>query len=68
MNLESPLNIKIDQTKDEDIQKAKAWITNKTRPDTTYSSYDCQNYLKQLNRLVIYDGILYRKFFFDHTG
>ena len=67
MNLESPLNIKIDQTKDEDIQKAKAWITNKTRPDTTYSSCDCQNYLKQLNRLVIYDGILYRKFF-DHTG
>ena len=61
MNLESkmtPLNIEREQTKDVDIQKAIAWIKNKTRPDTTYSSYDCQKYHKQLNRLVVDDGIL----------
>ena len=70
INLESkltPVNIARDQTKDVDIQKAIAKIKNKTGPDTTYSSYDCQKYHKQLNRLVIDDGILHRKFF-DQTG
>ena len=69
-NLESkltPLNIEREQTEDVDIQKAIAWIKNKTRPDASYSSYDSQKYHKQLNRLVIDDGILYRKIF-DHTG
>ena len=70
INLESkltPVNIARDQTKDVDIQKAIPWIKNKTRPDTTKSSYNCQKYHKQLNRLVFADGILYRKFF-DRTG
>ena len=70
MNLESkltPLNLEREQMKDLDIQKAIVWIKEKIRPDTTYSSYDCQKYHKQLNRLIVDYGIRYRKSF-DHTG
>ena len=68
MNLESQLtslNIEGEQLKDVDIQKAISWTKKKSKRDTTYSSCGCQKYHKQLNRLVIDDGILYRKSY-DH--
>jgi hypothetical protein len=61
-------NMLLEQAKDEYIITVKDWIEKKiTKPDVTYKHFELRKYAKQLPRLTIVDGILYRKFF-DDTG
>ena len=62
-----PLDLKLEQEKDPDIQEVKNWITENKIPDLKYASSRRKKYAKQINRLELKDAILYRKFFND-TG
>ena len=62
-----PLEIAAEQTTDQDNAETIRWIEQKIKPNTTYSAYDSQRYHKQMNRIVLVNRVLYRKFL-DHTG
>ena len=53
--------------KDPNIREAITWISQRKNPDTLYSNWELKKYQKQLPRLELVKGILYRKFF-DKTG
>ena len=66
-NNELPLNLAAEQRQDKSLSKVIEWIrTNKT-PSPAYLKTTELKYFKQLPRLMLKDGVLYRKFF-DQTG
>ena len=62
-----PLNVSEEQLKDDDIRTVISWIEGHAQPNPIYLSITQKKYLKQLPRLHVTNGILYRKFF-DQTG
>ena len=63
----TPLDLLREQMKDPNIREAITWISQRKNPDTLYSNWELKKYHKQLPRLELVKGILYRKFF-DNTG
>ena len=61
------LNFFEEQPKDDNIRTVTNWIRRNEKPVTTYSNTKLQKYNKQLNRLELYNNVLYCKFF-DNNG
>ena len=66
-NNNQSLNLFEEQQKDGNIRTVINWIKRKVKPVTTYSNTELQKYNIQLNRLELYNNVLYHKFF-DNTG
>ena len=62
-----PLNLIEEQHKDLNIRIVIDWIQQSKKPDYPYFNDELQKYRKHLHRLLVKNGILYRKFY-DHTG
>ena len=61
----SPLDLKAEQDKDPDLRKVLSWIETGRIEDFRYAKYSLRKYHKQLNRLTVENGILYRNFYDD---
>ena len=61
------LSLKDEQQKDETIKRVVSWKTRERVEDLTYATFQLKKYGKQFNRLVLQNGVLFRKFF-DDTG
>ena len=61
------LSLKDEQQKDEVIKRVISWKTQERVEDLTYASFQLKKYGEQFNRLVLQNGVLFRKFF-DDTG
>ena len=66
-NKTKQLNMTVEQYKDRNLAEVIRWVNGERVPDTKYGTVELQKYLKQLPRLEIHEGVLYRKFF-DDTG
>ena len=66
-NKQLPLDLAAEQKQDESISKAIEWILTDSKPNPAYLKTTELKYFKQLPRLTLNNGILYRKFF-DQTG
>ena len=62
----NPLDLKVEQTKDEVIKSVVQWKLQNHIDDLRYASFALKKYKKQFDRLVLIENILYRQFF-DHT-
>ena len=62
----SPLDMAKEQGADSTLSCVKSWLTG-SPINNLYLDLAQKKYLKQLPRLLLDDGIIYRKFF-DHTG
>ena len=63
----NPLDLKVEQTKDEVIKSVVQWKLQNHIDDLQYASFALKKYKKQFDRLVLIENILHRQFF-DHTG
>ena len=61
------LGLRAEQEKDEDIRKIIRWKQTNANPDLTYECKAIRKYCKQLERLTVENGVLYR-LFYDDTG
>ena len=61
------LNLSDEQAKDAALQQALLWASRQQPVDITYAGPELRKYIKQLPRLQLDNGILYRKFY-DDTG
>ena len=59
------LDMKKEQDQDQNIRKVKQWLQIGEIEDLRYANSKLKKYYKQLDRLVIENDILYRKFFED---
>ena len=63
----TPVNWYREQGRDPLIRKVMRWVNLNQAPDVQYTTPEENKFVKQLPRLTIRDGVLYRKFF-DDTG
>ena len=61
------LNLRDEQQKDDNIRFVMHWMATHPPEPSPYLSSELRKYLKHFNRLEVYNGVLYRKFF-DDTG
>ena len=59
------LNLKAEQSKDPALRKVRKWLEENLEIDTTYETHDIKKYAKHRSRLVLENGIIYRKLFND---
>ena len=57
------MNVFEEQQKNDIIRTVTNWIKRNVKAITTYSNTELQKENKQLNRLELYNNVLYRKFF-----
>ena len=62
----NPLDLKVEQAKDEVIKNVVQWKLQNHIDDLQYASFALKKYKKQFERLVLIENILCRQF--DHTG
>ena len=60
-----PLNLTNDQMQDDEVRRVIEWKKNGSLVDVTYGTKVLKKYYKQLNRLIVKEGILYRLFYND---
>ena len=60
-----PLNLYSEQQQDEDIRKIIRWKKDNVTADLTYECKTVRKYFKQINRLVVEEGVLFRLFYDD---
>ena len=63
----NPLDLKVEQTKDEVIKSVVQWKLQNHFDDLQYASFALKKYKKLFDRLVLIENILYRQFS-DHNG
>ena len=61
----STLNLKAEQSKDPTLRKVREWLEENLDIDITYETQEIKKYAKHRSRLVLENGIIYRKFFND---
>ena len=59
------LNLKAEQSKDPALRKVRKWLEENSDIDITYETHEIKKYAKHHSRLVLENGIIYRKFFND---
>ena len=57
-----PLNLKQEQQKDPNIRKIVQWLRTKRPNDLSYLNIELQKLCKQVERLGIENGVMYRNF------
>ena len=60
-----PLDLKHEQMQDDEVRRVIEWKMNGSLVDVTYGTKVLKKYYKQLNRLIVKEGILYRLFYND---
>ena len=65
--LANPLSLVDEQQKDNNIVKIIGWLSKNEVDNSRYLSFELRKYRKHLPRLIVWNQILYRKFF-DDTG
>ena len=61
------LNLEAEQSKDPALRKVRKWLEENSDIDITYETHEIKKYAKHRSRLVLENGIIYRKFF-NHVG
>ena len=59
------LNLKAEQSKDPALRKVRKLLEENSDNDITYQTHKIKKYAKHRSRLVLENGIIYRKFFND---
>ena len=62
-----PLELAVEQDRDENVRKVKEWLSTKIFPDPKYLTPELKKYLKHKNRLIVKNNVLYRQFY-AHNG
>ena len=65
--LANPLSLVDEQQKDKDTVKVIVWLSKNEMDNSRYLSFELRKYRKPFRRLIVWNQILYRKFF-DDTG
>ena len=60
-----PLTLYNEQQQDEDISEIIRWKKDNVTADLTYECKTVRKYFKQINRLVVEEGVFYRLFYDD---